>query len=551
MNISTKSYESLLPFLVVEATASQTSSLQSMSVLLMDKGWAWLVCGRRLLVWKFKESKSQTITTRSRRTLSPSFELQLPQADLKHKAELINVFFLPQNPNTSMRTITIPAALSVSPEGIIRFWSSVANERFTELTVADIQGQEFCTLENLSPTEYLLGTTTGSVYLLKIDMETNDARGPILCSPLTSQSGLLSGIGRRVTNLFFGPMASDAKSEFRKPLFAVNPTDKTFFILGSAFKLRQWCRTNDGSTTSSQLVREWDLHKKLQKKLSTVLGVSNPEGLQIWPVDMISTRSKELLILVSTLDTTRGNTVNYATVVFNPYQAGDRISKTTVMRSHSWQYTNGCEEQLFALRFVERCASSPVCFLYDRKFLFLAQVDVDILDAIDYANQDDGILGAGFVDKQVMLFTLRDGLVSCTATKRQQDDEQEDNNRVGNSTMNSTRPFCSETIHEDSQMTTLDATETSEKEQSRVEHNERSRDTASASRPLNQSSKENKPNEEADLMASKEFEWIQHLDNKRYGLASSSLAKLAEDSKLLHDRKETLLALSKLAKICE
>lgn len=562
MNITTKSYESLLPFLVVEAITSQNSSFQAMSVRMMDRGWAWLVSGRKLLVWKFKESKSQNMTTRARRTLSPCFELQLPQSDLIHKAELTNVFFMPQNPNTSLRAITVPAALSVSPEGIIRFWSSIANERFTESSVVDMQGQEFCTLCSLSPLEYLLGTTTGSVYLLTIDATSNDQRGIIVCSSLAAPSGILSGISRRMTNLFFGPIAPDANSESRRPLIAVarmseklgdtQVGDRTFFVLSSSFKLRQWARTNEGANSQNQLIREWDLHKNIDKKLSSALCVNDYQQLEFWPVDMVSTRSKELLMLVVSLDVSRNNTINYATIVFNPYQAGDRLSKTTILRSHSWPYTNESEEQLLALRFVERCVNSPLCFMYDRKFLFLVQVDQDIIDAIDYGNQDDGILGAGFVDDQPLLFTQRDGLINSAAVRSHKEDDNEDGNNQTrnclNSTLNSTRPFVSETIHEDTQMTT-DAVETSElRNQSQSEPVERQKDVSA--KPLNQSNKENSAGE-VDFTSSKEFEWIQHIDNKRYGLASEVLARLAEESELLKDRRDTLLALSKLARIAE
>jgi len=527
----------------------------------MDRGWAWLVSARKLLVWKYKESKSPTVITRARRTLSPCFELQLPQTDLIHKAELTSVFFMPQNPNTSLRTVTVPAALSISPEGVIRFWSSIANERFTESTVVDMQGQEFCSLDCLSPFEYLLGTTTGSVYVLTIDITSNDQRNIIVCTSLAAPSGLLSGISRRMTNLFFGPMTTDANSESRRPLIAIprlsdkagiTPAlDRTFFVMSSSFKLRQWSRTSDGTSSQNHLVREWDLHKNIQKKLSSALSQNDPQQISFWPVDLISTRSKELLMLIVTLDSTRNNTINYATLVFNPYQASDRIGKTTILRSHSWQYTNESEEQLLALRFIGRCASSPICYMYDRKFLFLIQVDHDILDAIDYANQDDSIIGASLVDNQPLLFTQRDGLVTSQAVRRQQEENEDESYSLrNNTTMNSTRPFVSETIHEETHMTTMTDDGEANESQKPATTSERQKDTSS-SRVLNQSSKEDPANDEPDFASSNEFAWITHIDNKEYKLAAEKLAKLAEESELLQDRRTTLLAISKLALLAE
>ena len=151
MNIQTQSYDSLLPFPVVEALSSTNWSSNSITVRMMDRGWAWLVIGRKLLIWKFKEDKKTSV--RTRRMLSPCFELQLPQSDLIHKADLINVFFIPRDPNTSQRIINVPAALAISPEGTVRFWSNVTNERPNESVVSELQGQEFFTLASLSPLE--------------------------------------------------------------------------------------------------------------------------------------------------------------------------------------------------------------------------------------------------------------------------------------------------------------------------------------------------------------------------------------------------------------
>lgn len=584
MNIQTKSYESLLPFPIVEALNSANCSFDAMSVRMMDKGWAWLVVGRKLLIWKFKEDRKTTV--RTRRMLSPCFELQLPQSDLMHKADLINVFFIPRDPNASQRIINVPAALAVSPEGTIRFWSNVTNERPSESTVSELQGQEFCTLASLSPIEYLLGTTTGSIYQLVIDTTATDLKNIVVCSSLAVPSGLLSGISRRMTTLFFGPMSAEISPETRRPLITSirsaseneSGIDRVFFVMSSALKLRQWSRNNEGIHSHNQLVREWDLQKNIQKKLTSSLRIQDSKNLNYWPVDMITTKTKELLVLLVTLDTSRGNNISYATCVFNPFQAADKIGKTTILRSHSWQYSNESEEQLLAIRFVERFASSPLCFMYDRKFLFLAQVDRDILDAIDYANQDDGVLGAGFLDGQAILFTQRDGLVCVlpVVSDRSRFD-------VGNETTmyhetsrvtNETRLDQSSRLENSQQQSTKAEpmlVEINDDDEGDTEHeNERRRgpsmsrhrldknqstanksnlDTSSMNRSLDQPTIRKADDVSEYMRENKEFEWVQQIDSKQYGLASETLAKLAEETELLKERKDTLMALSKLARL--
>lgn len=592
MNISTKSYQSLLPFMVVEAISSQNLSFNQSSVRMMDKGWAWLVSGRKLLVWKFNDAKTTTMMKTRRSTMSPCFELQLPQSDLIHKAELVNVFFLPQNLNTSTRIITVPAAVAISPEGTIRFWSNIANERPNELVVSDLQGQEFCTLAALSNTEYLIGTTTGSVFLLVLDTTSSDPNSVINCSSLEAPSGLLSGISRRMTNLFFGPMASDTNTtEARRPLVAVvrpqneseASIERTFFVMSSSFKLRQWSRTCEGVQSQNRLVREWDLLKNIHRKLTSLLRIPESQTLNIWPVDCITTKNKELLILVVTLDTSHDNTINYATCVFNPFQASDRIGKTTVLQSHSWQYTNESEEQLLSLRFLERCANSPLCFMYDRKFLFLAQVDRDILDAVDYANQDDSILGAGFIDGQAVLFTQRDGLICVLPvvsdrsmidpgndttiyqpdSSRMSNDTRELSTRLENSRHQSmssrVEPMLVELDEEadDNRENDKPAMPTQPKEKADKDASMSSSmrktnlDNSTLNKSVDQSTRRKADETQEFLRDNKEFEWVQQIDSKCYGQASETLARIAEEAETLKDRKETLLALSKLAKLAE
>jgi nuclear pore complex protein Nup133 len=96
------------------------------SVQLSNCGWAWLVCGRRLLIWQYKQngpSKWQSV--------SQCRELTLPPSDLAHRAELVIVF-------TSKKAPT-PSCIAVSPEGAVRYWPSIAHEGSWIEECADLQ----------------------------------------------------------------------------------------------------------------------------------------------------------------------------------------------------------------------------------------------------------------------------------------------------------------------------------------------------------------------------------------------------------------------------
>lgn len=81
-----------LPVLVTEAlTFIDRNATVSVSVSL--DGWAWLVCGRRLLVW---QCKTTIHDPKQRRTFnSQCRELILPQSDLAHRADCIAVWLTP------------------------------------------------------------------------------------------------------------------------------------------------------------------------------------------------------------------------------------------------------------------------------------------------------------------------------------------------------------------------------------------------------------------------------------------------------------------------
>lgn len=81
------------------------------SARISECGYAWVVCGRRLLVWQYKKFNSNTTTTPLRKQVSTNqcYELQLPQSDLAHRAELVSVYF-----NNGSQTA---CCIAVSPEG--------------------------------------------------------------------------------------------------------------------------------------------------------------------------------------------------------------------------------------------------------------------------------------------------------------------------------------------------------------------------------------------------------------------------------------------------
>lgn len=81
-----------MPVLVTEALTFVDRNT-AVSVNISVDGWAWLVYGRKLLVW---QCKTNIHDPKQRRTFKTQCrELLLPQSDLAHKADCIAVWVSP------------------------------------------------------------------------------------------------------------------------------------------------------------------------------------------------------------------------------------------------------------------------------------------------------------------------------------------------------------------------------------------------------------------------------------------------------------------------
>uniref|UniRef100_A0A671QAY2 Nuclear pore complex protein Nup133-like n=1 Tax=Sinocyclocheilus anshuiensis TaxID=1608454 RepID=A0A671QAY2_9TELE len=101
-NFDIQTFGSSLPVKVMEALTMADVDDQ-ISVKVEASGWAWMVCGERLIIWKV----SQTSVAK----LSVCKDLQLPSSEFAYSADLIS--------------ITSSSALAVSPDGSARFWPTV------------------------------------------------------------------------------------------------------------------------------------------------------------------------------------------------------------------------------------------------------------------------------------------------------------------------------------------------------------------------------------------------------------------------------------------
>ena len=81
------------------------------SISISPNGWAWLVHGRRLVIWRYTRGNLTSSSGRSgfASVSANCRELTLPPSDLAHNAKLVNVFAVNENQT--------PSCIAVSPEG--------------------------------------------------------------------------------------------------------------------------------------------------------------------------------------------------------------------------------------------------------------------------------------------------------------------------------------------------------------------------------------------------------------------------------------------------
>ena len=120
-------------------------------------------------------------------------ELTLPPSDLAHRADLIYVIPNPYENHAA-------SCIAVSPEGFVRYWSSIAHEgSFVEIS-ADLKGEECASLTYVQVVGCILATTTSTLCLLTPSVGQN----LISCRTLKPPQGMLAGFGRRMSSFIFG-----------------------------------------------------------------------------------------------------------------------------------------------------------------------------------------------------------------------------------------------------------------------------------------------------------------------------------------------------------
>ncbi|KAM4694796.1 nuclear pore complex protein Nup133 [Discoglossus pictus] len=392
VNYNVQLFGSSLPVKVMEALTKTDDD--SVTVQIHECGWAWMVCGDRLLIWKIGQSSSAKLMVCK--------ELQLPQSEFQWTADLVDIS---AGDAVSVQSIGVIAATS---EGSIRYWPSLIQEAVYNETYTDFGGSLCTFITAVKGGSFILSSSNNHHVRL-----TPDASGKIHQRVLQQGQGMLSGIGRRVSSLF-GILSPAVESTLCSVLW-----DKgdCFYTLTDT-SINKW----EMDETSEYHVLSWDMNRILQEHISDSIWGSESsyeeikEAINIQYLDL-NQNSNGLVILAAAWCPEDNPCLCYYTLITvkdEGYNVSDEITIEVTQFNPPFQ----SEEALFC-QLVIPSFSSQAAFLYTKEMVFACSTGTGRgslpQEKISFDSQGDHIIGAGLCANLPILFTKRSGLLAVVA----------------------------------------------------------------------------------------------------------------------------------------
>lgn len=402
-----------LPVLITEALTLSDRSTTEITASMEPSGWAWLVGGRKLFVWRYKLPSSQ----KNSRNVQCK-ELILPPSDLAHSAERVCVI-------PSEHEGQPAACVAVSPEGVVRYWPNIAFETSTAEVSAELKGEECARVINFQPHGCLLATTTSSLLLL----QPSAGQANITCKPLKSSQGIFSGISRRMSSFIFGatPMQiNDAplqaiivshEDEFDDGDEDVESEAKRAFYVLSGNHLNKWQVPSVGP---EKLLYQVDADRLFRESLARKVwdqdSIQLPQ-LKTWLLDLQLTR-EGVVMLGAGVNLEASNSVYYALAYLETYEDAHPVNVSDLaLLDYIQHYTEDSEDSLVGFKLLSPSERSNTMLIYSSSSILMLN-DNTSLDRMDLKSTGDKILGAGLCDGTAVFLSNNHGIFSVAPPRQ-------------------------------------------------------------------------------------------------------------------------------------
>jgi len=182
----------------------------------------------------------------------------------------------------------------VSPEGAVRYWPSIAQEGSSTEISAELNGQECYSLTEVPGVGCLLATTTATLLLI------HHTGQSIACRRLALPTGLLGGIGRRVSSLLWGAQGGGGgEGRLVRVAASEEGSQGELYVLTSA-GLQKWQLRDDGEEV---LHYESDVGALVRDAVwaSQPRAEGTAAWLKLWLMDL-SVEEDRAILLVAGID---------------------------------------------------------------------------------------------------------------------------------------------------------------------------------------------------------------------------------------------------------
>ncbi|XP_044148051.1 nuclear pore complex protein Nup133 [Bufo gargarizans] len=391
VNYNVQLFGSTLPVKVMEALASAHVS-DSLMVKIHELGWAWLVCGDRIIMWKISQSSSA-------KSMSCK-ELQLPPSDFPWSADLVDIWTADDAATT--QSVGVMAATG---EGSIRYWPCLTHEEFYTEAYADF-GDSVCLFITAVKAGSFILSSSKNQHVRLIP----DASGKICQRLLQQGQGMLSGIGRRVSTLF-GILSPSVES----PLLSVLWDKGDCFYTLTNNNINKW----DMDDNSEYHVLNWDMNRVLKEDISDAIWGSESnyeeikEKINITYLDF-NQNSDGLVILASAWHSGDTPCMSYYTLITikdEGYNFSDEVNVEVTQLHPPFQ----SEDMLYAHLVIPNFTSLVAC-IYTKDMVFACSTGTRRVtipqERISFEAQGDHVIGAGSCADLPVFFTRKSGLLA-------------------------------------------------------------------------------------------------------------------------------------------
>uniref|UniRef100_A0A4W5PQ99 Nuclear pore complex protein Nup133 n=1 Tax=Hucho hucho TaxID=62062 RepID=A0A4W5PQ99_9TELE len=398
LHFDVQTFGSSLPVKVMEALTMADADDQ-ISVKVDESGWAWMVCGERLIIWKI----CQTAVAK----LSVCKGLQLPTSEFVYYADLISISSPSPLETATVQSISV---MAVAPEGTARFWPSLAHEGNYAETVLDM-GENLCNfVVAVRGGSFIVSSYKGQLMRLGADPS-----GKPLQRALQQGQGVLSGIGRRVSSLF-GMLAPLTNNNLHSVLW-VGETGCLYTLTSCG--LSKW----EVNEVTEHQVLSWDSSRALTESVGDAIWGSESnyeeikEGVNVTYMDMQLSQDG-LVVLAAAWHPSDSPCLAYFCLV-TLLDNGNNISEELSVEVTKYNPPFQSEDALQAMRLVLPRASSPAAFLYNEELVFACSTGTGRgglpEEKIPFNTPGDRLRGGGSCANLPVFFSQNSGLVAVVA----------------------------------------------------------------------------------------------------------------------------------------